>query len=208
MNPSIYYSLDTIDSLNTTTIQDDKEMLSTEDRCCCMLVYSLLLGCCDIEVKEQALESLHSFIHFIAGILVQYAIPNTNGISYWPLSSFSSQDTINTMIFGPSFTPLPFILAISPNQLSPLAIAHSLLHLLEREDTFYSDIVIDVLHTLHDSIQSLDPDRSTLLQLIFDEYFFAIFFREYTSGDWRLKVCIIIEIMIIDEYDACFSRLV
>lgn len=197
MNPSIYYSLDTIDSLNTTTIQDDKEMLSTEDRCFCMLVYSLLLGCCDIEVKEQALESLHSFIQFIAGILVQYAIPNTNGISYWPLSSFSSQDTIDTMIFGPSFTPLPFILAIPPNQLSPLAIAHSLLHLLEREDTFYSDVVIDVLHTLHDSIQSLDPDRSTLLQLIFDEYFFAIFFREYITGGWRLKVNFIIEIMII-----------
>lgn len=191
-DPSMYYRIE------PSLIKNEKvNMIGIEDRCSSMLVYSLLLGCCDCEVKEQSKEALSSFLHYLACIIAQYAVPNSEGVSFWPSSDYSVQAVVNKELFGPSFAPLPFTLSIPSGCISPLLVAHALIHLLEREDSFYSDIAIFTLQTLHNSLhevcgtcnesraETMNPD---LLMMIFNEYLLSIFFKECINGGWRLKV--------------------
>ena len=184
LNPLYHYSLSpSNEHLNTSV-----SVHSIDNRCCSLLLYSLLLGCCDCEIGKQSKEVLSPFIQYLASVVVEYTITNHEHIHFWYSSSSHAQESIIRHVFGPAIPALSKIIAVPTNKLSPLLLAHPLLHLLEREDSFYSDVVIDILHLFKKNLQEFDPEDYEEKLLIFYDYFFSIFFAEYVNGGWRLKV--------------------
>lgn len=182
-NPYMYYQIEP--SLKTL---EQAKQLTYEDRCCCMMLFSVLLSCCDCELKEEAQAILKSFLSYLSFLFIKHVVPNQEGDSFWFSSPLASQETINKTVFGPTIAPLSHKVAVPPNALSPLLLAHPLLHLLERDDSFYSDVVIETIHMLLDLFAEICPDQAEMCGILFYDYFFSLFFKDTVTGGWRLKV--------------------
>lgn len=117
-----------------------------QERCVSLLLYGLLLACCDSEVKAVALEKVRAFFTYITCLILNHTHFRTDEKDeVFSLLSRSSKYHGILMHLSLGVVPVmsPFVVSFPPDCLSPLLVTDVLVALLDNEFPSMDDLVVE-----------------------------------------------------------------
>lgn len=117
-----------------------------QERCVSLLLYGLLLACCDSEVKAVALEKVKAFFTYITCLILNHTHFRTDEKDeVFSLLSRSSNYHGILMHLSLGVVPVmsPFVVSFPPDCLSPLVVTDVLVALLDNEFPSVDDLVVE-----------------------------------------------------------------
>ena len=117
-----------------------------QERCVSLLLYGLLLACCDSEVKAVALEKVKAFFTYITCLILNHTHFRTDEKDeVFSLLSRSSKYHGILMHLSLGVVPVmsPFVVSFPPDCLSPLVVTDVLVALLDNEFPSVDDLVVE-----------------------------------------------------------------
>ena len=165
-------------------------MLKPQSRVIMLVLYGLLLACCDVEVKETAMRSVRAITTYVAALLVNYSTYQKDNAyrDYFMTSQFFREKARERM--GVMVDSLPITYAAPENSLDLIVFFEALLSLLCRDYPSVTDVVCEVVKILWSVIlaQSSKKSIAMILAVPCMELFFFLSEREMHHHDWRVHV--------------------
>ena len=191
-DPSLIYKLELAlygDSLSEGS-DEVYETRKEENRVMALLLYGILLMCCDIEVKEEANQMLHNMITPLLLLLVAYTrkADNTCYIEFYQSKVLKE---ITSQRIGTSIQSLPYKYMPPMHTISATVLFEALVALLCRDFPCVADVVTDVMEWIAKAIlqEVKDPMLGMVLQTSYLEFFFLISEKKIDNHNWRVHVC-------------------
>lgn len=190
---SLVYSLDTILS---TTDQAAMSYLFTnhdddQERVVCLLLYGLLMSCCDVEVGDIAMESAKHILNYMMCLFINNTFVSADEEHQTAfIGSLSSyQSIVFQNAFGVVLTQLPLNVHFPKNCLSPLLLFDVITCLLDCDIPTISTKIIELSQYMLTIIQSsiVDDIEQRWLVMPSMEYFLAILLSHSKDVGWRSK---------------------
>lgn len=125
-----------------TLVQNEK----TQERCVSLLLYGLMLACCDSEVKDVALEKMKAFFTYFACLILNYTRFRTDekdDLSALLSKSSKYHGILMHLALGVVPVLSPFVISFPPDCLSPLLLSDVLVALLDNEFPSVEDLVVE-----------------------------------------------------------------
>lgn len=161
-----------------------------QDRVICLLLYGLLLACCDVEVGEVAKEMARRVISFMVSLFINYTYKvddSSHSFSFKSISEFQSSSFQSTYGVCPCKCPLHVV--IPQHTLSPRLLFAVLAALLDCEIPTVSSKIIEisqiVLSVIEEYTEQNPEDYCLMVPLI--EMFMAVLLKHGLDGGWRCK---------------------
>ena len=162
--------------------------LLEHERCLALLLYALLLTQEDTEVAQEAKALMQQVIAYFAVLFLQYAQPNTQHVSLFPLSALPSQQQMHCEFLGPQLPPLPYCLCAPSTSASPLTFLHAVVSLLERDDDVCANTAMAIMQQLHEAIAEQPGEVSLFVAESVDEAFLALVVHRASEGNMKVRV--------------------
>ena len=173
---------------------DDQAVSATnkdEPRVVSLLIYGLLLMCCDSEVKEEAKSILHRVSTPIILLAISYIQkPEKEEDAFTELLRSNVFKEITSQRIGVSVNALPFRYTPPPQTLSASVLFEALIALLCRDFPCVADVIAEVVADLWKTVaqEIQDPQFAFVLNSSFMDYFFLISEKKIESHNWRAHV--------------------
>ena len=192
-NPSLVYSLDTI--LSTTNQVSTSCLFTNHDdgqECIiCLLLYGLLMSCCDVEIGDIAMESSKRILNYMMCLFINNTFVSSDEehdtAFIGSLSSY--QSIVFQNAFGVVLTQFPLNVHFPKNCLSPLLLFDVITCLLDCEIPTISTKMIELSQYMLSVIQPsiVDDIEQRWLVMPSLEYFLAILLSHSKDVGWRSK---------------------
>ena len=190
-DPSLVYKLELMlygESMSESS-EEIYEAKQEKNRVMALLLYGVLLMCCDIEVKEEARQILHRMITYLSLLFVAY----TQKTDYNYITQlYQSQvfKEITSQRIGISVQSLPFKYNPPTHSISATVIFEALVALLCRDFPCVADVVSDVMEWIVKTVMQdiKDPNFSLVLQTSYLEFFFLLSEKKIDNHNWRVHV--------------------
>lgn len=130
------------DPAQETLAQNEK----TQERCVSLLLYGLMLACCDSEVKDVALEKMKAFFTYFACLILNYTRFRTDekdDLSSLLNKSSKYHGILMHLSLGVVPVLSPLVISFPPDCLSPLLLSDVLIALLDNEFPSVEDLVVE-----------------------------------------------------------------
>ena len=127
-------------------------------------------------------------IAYFAVLFLQYAQPNTQHVSLFPLSALPSQQQMHCEFLGPQLPPLPYCLCAPSTSASPLTFLHAVVSLLERDDDVCANTAMAIMQQLHEAIAEQPGEVSLFVAESVDEAFLALVVHRASEGNMKVRV--------------------
>lgn len=193
-NPSLIYKLEFVMNLSEKMEEEDHDASTTnqdEARVVSLLIYGLLLMCCDSEVKEEA----KSILHRVSTPIILLAISYIKRLdkeedAFTELLRSNVFKEITSQRIGVSVNALPFQYTPPPQTISAGVLFEALTALLCRDFPCVADVIAEVIADLWKTVaqEIQDPQFAFVLNSSFMDYFFLISEKKIESHNWRAHV--------------------
>lgn len=192
-DPTLVYRLESVLSgtAHFAPLESASVLLKSQSRVVMLILYGLLLACCDVEVKEEAMRSVHEITTYVAALVVNYSTyqKDSQYEEYFMNSQFLRERAKERM--GVIVDSLPITYTAPANSLDLIVFFEALLTLLCRDYPSVTDVVCEVVKNLWSVIQEQSSKKSIAMILAVPcmELFFFLSEREVHHHDWRVHVC-------------------
>lgn len=161
-----------------------------QDRVITLIIYTLLLSCCDTEVMKEAKTSIRRITTLFISLLINYSTKNRNltDITSFYKSAFFREKTVQRLGMPLDFLPVGFH---PPSEtLCITSLFESLISLLYRDFPSVTDVVCDVVTMIWDVLcqQSTTKEAALYLAAPCMELFFLQSRQNVHNQDWRVHV--------------------
>lgn len=161
-----------------------------QDRVICLLLYGLLLACCDVEVGDMAKEIARRLISFMVSLFINYTYKTDNSSDDLLFKSFSEyQSSSFKSTYGVCPCKCPLHVVIPQHTLSPRLLFTVLAALLDCEIPTVSSKIIEISQVVISVIEEYteqNPENDCLM-LPLIEMFMAVLLKHGLDGGWRCK---------------------
>ena len=191
-DPSLVYKLELALGGESLSEGSDEvyETRKEENRVMALLLYGILLTCCDIEVKEEAKQILH---HMITPLLLLIVAYSQKADDNYCIELYQSKvfKEITSQRIGTSVRPLPFKYMPPMHTISATVLFEALVALLCRDFPCVADVVNEVMEwTAKTVLQEVkDSTFGVVLQTSYLEFLFLISEKRIDHHNWRVHVC-------------------
>lgn len=161
-----------------------------QDQVISLIIYGLLLSCCDTEVMDEAKASVQRITTLFTALLINYSTTfrDLDGVTDFNKSAFFREKTVQRMGLPLDFLPVGF--HPPHGTLCITSFFEALISLLYRDFPSVTDVVCDVVAMIWDVIcqQSETKEAALYLAAPCMELFFLLSEKNVHHHDWRVHV--------------------
>ena len=161
-----------------------------QDRVISLIIYTLLLSCCDTEVTNEAKASVRRITTLFIALLINYSTTNRDlsNVTLFYKSAFFREKTVQRLGMPLDFLPVGFHPPSA--SLCITSLFEALISLLYRDFPSVTDVVCDVVTMIWDVIcqQSTTKEAALYLAAPCMELFFIQSRQNVHNQDWRVHV--------------------
>lgn len=193
VDPSLCYALEMCLRRDEPHAMPPSDGEKAQERCVSLLLYGLLLACCDSEVKDEAIARVKSFLTYFACLMMS----NTHfrkgdqddiGILFNNASSYS--EVLHNLSMGVISILSPLVVTFPPDSLSPLVLFNVIASLLDNEFPSVDDLVVDVSIHFWNVVEEQAKRKGSALWIALPcmESFLASLLHHCVKSGWRCRV--------------------
>ena len=194
VDPSLCYALEMCLRREEPHAMAPSDGEKAQERCVSLLLYGLLLACCDSEVKDEAIARVKSFLTYFACLIVNnthFRKGDQDDIAILFNDASSYSEVLHNLSMGVISILSPLVVTFPPDSLSPLVLFNVIASLLDNEFPSVDDLVVDVSIHFWNVVEELAKRKGSALWIALPcmESFLASLLHHCVKSGWRCRVC-------------------